>query len=129
MLQNISKHSAINSEKTHYYIGGIKIELDTQPDSNAQVHFTHDVVPNGAFTLDDDNTPALSNVTVLSGEVGSRYRVTLDQLPEHHLLESIVCDNDTVIIDLQQRQVLIDLEEPDITCTFTVVGKKYIHLF
>lgn len=99
--------------------------MDTQPDNGGDVQFTHNVEPNGAFTLDDDTDTTYDNSVALIATANTRSRVTLQGLPRQHRLESIACDSDDVIIDVEQRRVLIDFKDTDVVCTFVVVGKNY----
>merc|ERR1712000_62153 len=89
---------------------GITVELDTQPDSGADVQFTHNVEPQGAFTLDHDTDATHANNVTLTPAKPGQYRVTLQGLPANHRLEAIECDSDDVTVQLDQRRVLVDYE-------------------
>ena len=111
-----------------YYTGfvptSITIALDTQPDNGVDVEFTHNIVPGGTFSLDDDVDATLANSVSLSASNGDQHRVTLQGLPANHHLEAIECDSDDVIVQLDQRRVLINVND-GIVCTFVVVGKEH----
>ena len=101
---------------------GITVELDTQPDNGADVQFTHNIQPQGAFTLDDDTDATHANNVTLTPAKPGQYRVTLQGLPVNHRLEAIECDSDDVTVQLDQRRVLVDHNDTDISCTFVLVG-------
>jgi len=103
---------------------GITVELDTQPDNGADVQFTHNIQPQGAFTLDDDTDATHANNVTLTPAKPGQYRVTLQGLPVNHRLEAIECDSDDVTVQLDQRRVLVDHNDTDISCTFVLVGEK-----
>jgi len=88
------------------------------------MQFTHNIVSGGTFTLDDDADATLANSVSFLASAGHQHRVTLQGLPANHRLEAIECDGDDVIVQLDQRRVLINVND-DIVCTFVVVGKEH----
>ena len=103
----------------------LTIALDMQPDSPKDIHFTHNVQYGGEFSLDDDNTSTLPNSITLHGASSNDYRVTVQGVANEYVVESIECDSDNVNVDVDQRRVIIQSGEDDVTCTFVLASKYY----
>jgi len=93
------------------------------PDVDIPVQFTHDVVTDGEFTLDHDESDATyaSEVT-FTPAAAAQYAIVVPTPPLNYHIDAIQCNTTDFTVQLDQNRVLIDVDDVDIVCTFVLVG-------
>ncbi len=100
-------------------LGLIKIKKIVIPGSGDDFNFTVTGALQTNFSLDDDNNQQLSNEKRLENLQAGSYTVT-EGADDDYLLTSIVCTDQSAVVDLENRAVTINLQTSgEVRCTYT----------